>query len=176
MIGKHKLSIIVAVDDNWAIGKNNDLLYSIPTDMKFFREKTKNNIVLYGYNTLLSFPNSSPLPNRTNIVLCPDVISTQENLLVAHSIDEATKIIESINDDREVFICGGASIYKQYVDICDYAYITKIQAETPDATAFMVNLDKKDNWSLQEKSDLMIDDISQLSFTFNIYQRSETNV
>lgn len=172
MIGKHKLSIIVAVDDNWAIGKDNDLLYKIPTDMKFFKEKTKDNIVLYGYNTLLSFPNQKALPNRTNIVLCPNNLSAQPDLFVAHSIDEASEFIKNLDDDREVFICGGASIYKQYVDICDSAYVTKIQAKTPEATAFMVNLDQKNNWQLTQNGNPIIDTFSGLPITFNIYQRN----
>jgi dihydrofolate reductase len=171
MINNHRLIIIVAVDENWAIGKDNDLLYKIPADMKFFREKTRNNIVVYGYNTLLSFPNNKPLSNRTNIVLTSKNISSKNNLLVAHSIDEVNSFIEKIEDDRDVFICGGASVYKQYIDICDYAYITKIQSQTSNATAFMVNLDKKENWILQEASNLIVDNSSQLTFTFNLYQR-----
>lgn len=171
MIGKHKVSIIVAVDENWAIGKDNDLLYKVPTDMKFFKEKTNNNIVLYGYNTLLSFPNSSPLPNRINIVLYPYSLNCQDNLYVAHSIKDATDFIELIDNDKEVFICGGASVYKQYIDICDYAYVTKIQASTPDATAFMVNLDEKDNWHIVEEGNTIMDDNSKLLITFNKYQR-----
>lgn len=171
MIGKHRLIIIVAVDNNWAIGKNNDLLYSVPTDMKFFREKTKENIVMYGYSTLMSFPNGKPLPKRDNIVLTSKTFETPNNLTIAHSIEEAFDLIRNIDDDRDVFVCGGASIYKQLVDYCDMAYITKINATTEDATAFMVNLDNKPNWIVIETSNTITDDSSGKELSFVTYRR-----
>lgn len=171
MIGKHRLIIIVAVDNNWAIGKNNDLLYSVPTDMKFFREKTKENIVMYGYSTLMSFPNGKPLPKRDNIVLTSKTFETPNNLTIAHSIEEAFDLIRNIDDDRDVFVCGGASIYKQLVDYCDMAYITKINATTEDATAFMVNLDNKPNWIVIETSNIITDDSSGKELSFVTYRR-----
>ena len=171
MIGKHRLIIIVAVDNNWAIGKNNDLLYSVPTDMKFFREKTKENIVMYGYSTLMSFPNGKPLPKRDNIVLTSKTFETPNNLTIAHSIEEAFDLIRNIDDDRDVFVCGGASIYKQLVDYCDMAYITKINATTEDATAFMVNLDNKPNWIVIETSNTIADDSSGKELSFVTYRR-----
>ena len=171
MIGKHRLIIIVAVDNNWAIGKNNDLLYSVPTDMKFFREKTKENIVMYGYSTLMSFPNGKPLPKRDNIVLTSKTFETPDNLRIAHSIEEAFDLIRNMDDDRDVFVCGGASIYKQLVDYCDMAYITKINATTEDATAFMVNLDNKPNWIVLETSNTITDDSSGKELSFVTYRR-----
>lgn len=171
MIGKHRLIIIVAVDNNWAIGKNNDLLYSVPTDMKFFREKTKENIVMYGYSTLMSFPNGKPLPKRDNIVLTSKTFETPDNLTIAHSIEEAFDLIRNMDDDRDVFVCGGASIYKQLVDYCDMAYITKINATTEDATAFMVNLDNKPNWIVLETSNTITDDSSGKELSFVTYRR-----
>ena len=171
MIGKHRLIIIVAVDNNWAIGKNNDLLYSVPTDMKFFREKTKENIVMYGYSTLMSFPNGKSLPKRDNIVLTSKTFETPNNLTIAHSIEEAFDLIRNIDDDRDVFVCGGASIYKQLVDYCDMAYITKINATTEDATAFMVNLDNKPNWIVIETSNTITDDSSGKELSFVTYRR-----
>jgi dihydrofolate reductase len=171
MVGNHRLIIIVAVDNNWAIGKDNDLLYSVPTDMKFFREKTKENIVMYGYSTLVSFPNGKPLPKRDNIVLTSNVFETPDNLKIAHSIDEAFDIIRNMDDTRDVFVCGGASIYRQLIDFCDMAYITKINASTDDATAFMVNLDKKENWVLVDAGESIKDESSNLELSFNTYRR-----
>ena len=72
------INCIVAVDRNWGIGKNNDLLFNLKEDMKFFREKTKDKIVFCGYNTLLSFPGSKPLKNRSTIVLCPKEIERDD--------------------------------------------------------------------------------------------------
>jgi dihydrofolate reductase len=170
MIGKHRLITIVAVDNNWAIGKNNDLLYSVPTDMKFFREKTLDNIVVYGYNTLMSFPGSKPLPKRKNIVLTSKNIEI-ENVTTAHSIEELLQIIEKIDDTRDVFICGGASIYKQLIDYCDMAYITKIYAQTDEATAFMVNLDIKPNWVNIDAGTPIVDEKSDKTIRFATYRR-----
>lgn len=170
MIENHKIILIAAVDKNWAIGKDNQLLYHIPTDMKFFKEKTKNNIVLYGRKTLQSFPNSEPLPYRDNIVLTTSDISPQNNLLVAHSVEDTIEIIKSFNDNRDVFICGGSSIYSQYVDMCDYAFITKIDAETPDATNFMVNLDKKEKWEEILRMEPIFDGKSKLNIIFATYK------
>ena len=171
MIGSHRLILIVAVDKNWAIGKDNDLLYSVPTDMKFFKEKTKENIVVYGYSTLMSFPNAKPLPKRDNIVLTSKTFDTPDNLTIAHSINEAFDLIEKMDDTRDVFVCGGASIYRQMVDLCDLAYITKIKAETDGATAFMVNIDKKENWELINQGIPLTDEKSSLEIWFDTYRR-----
>lgn len=148
MINNHKLILIAAVDNNWAIGKDNLLLYDIPTDMKFFRETTMGSIVVYGYNTLMSFPRKSPLPLRDNIVLTSRLIH-KDNLIVTHSVQEVLKTIELFDDDRPVYICGGASVYKQFVDLADEAYITKIDACTPDADAFFPEL-KPPYWNKKE--------------------------
>ena len=148
----HKKIAIVVVDNDWAIGKNNGLLYQLKEDMRYFRENTSGNIVIYGYNTLLSFPGEKPLPKRTNIVVYPDDLD-RDDVTVAHTLDEIDVILESIRDDRPAFICGGASIYAQMIDRCDETYITKVDASTPDATVFFPNIDEKPEWSLYEQSD-----------------------
>lgn len=163
MIGKHKIIAIVAVDNNWAIGKNNQLLYNIPSDMKFFRETTKNNIVVYGYNTLQSFPNAKPLPYRQNIVLTSKKFYTSENLVIVHNINDMIKTIKNIDTEQNVFICGGQSVYGQLLTICDEAYVTKVDAITDNADAFFPNLDNLKKWELKtfvsktdEKSNLTV--------------------
>ena len=147
---KHKKIAIVAADSDWAIGKDNDLLYRLPEDMKFFRETTKGAIVIYGYNTLLSFPGAKPLPGRTNIVVCPDTVD-RDGILTAHDLSEIDTLLASIPDNRPVFICGGASIYAQLIDTCDEAYVTKVAASTPGATAFFPDLDARDGWTCYEE-------------------------
>ena len=134
-------------------------------------ELTKENIVMYGYSTLMSFPNGKPLPKRDNIVLTSKTFETPDNLRIAHSIEEAFDLIRNMDDDRDVFVCGGASIYKQLVDYCDMAYITKINATTEDATAFMVNLDNKPNWIVLETSNTITDDSSGKELSFVTYRR-----
>ena len=92
------MKAIVAVDKNWGIGKNNDLLFSIPEDMKFFRETTKGKVVVMGANTLRSFPNGSPLKNRVNIVLSTTI--KRDDCVVVDSLD---KLIEEIKKYLSVF-------------------------------------------------------------------------
>lgn len=171
----HKIIMIAAVDRNWAIGKGNTLLYNVPTDMKFFREQTTGNIVVYGWNTLESFPQRHALPNRDNILLTSKIIACGDPCLwVAHSIQEVMDTIAEFNDERPVFICGGSSVYKQFADIADEAYITKIAAETPDADAYFPNLDKLPNWEKRATVLTMTDPKSRLDLYFERYVRSNT--
>ena len=105
------MNLIVAVDKNWAIGQDNKLLAHIPEDMKFFREKTMNQVVIMGRKTLESFPGENPLKNRINIVITTDKTYKKENAIIVSSIEEA--IIEAKKHNKDVFVIGGASIYKQ---------------------------------------------------------------
>lgn len=174
MIGDHRIILIAAVDRNWAIGKDNHLLWHIPTDMKFFNDKTKGNIVVYGFNTLMSFPNRNILPNRDNIILTRKMIACgSDRMHVAHSIDDAINIIESFEDNRDVFICGGASVYHQFIDICDIAYITRINATADHADAFLVNLGSHPQWHKPEIGVLLMDEKSGLVLTFDKYVRNK---
>lgn len=106
------MKLIVAVDNQWGIGKNNDLLVSIPEDMKFFRETTKNGVVVMGRKTLESFPNGKPLKNRLNIVLSQTLKVYDENVLYFKSIENLLTYINNNKLDN-VFVIGGGSIYKQ---------------------------------------------------------------
>ena len=134
------MKAIVAVDKKWGIGKNNDLLFAIPEDMKFFREKTSNKTVCMGYNTLLSFPGSKPLKNRVNIVLAPADVE-RDDCIIVHTLEELSKELSKYNTD-DVFVIGGAMFYKTMVDYCDEIYVTKVDADG-EATAFYPNLDEK---------------------------------
>lgn len=141
------MNIIAAVDKNWGIGKDNGLLDHIPEDMKFFRETTKGKAVIMGKKTLLSFPEGKPLLNRLNIVLTRDKSFSKEGAVVCHSLEEAFRVArESYNDD-DIFIIGGAEVYKQAEPFCKYAYITKIDNEY-EADKFLVNLDKLPEWKV----------------------------
>ena len=96
------MNLIAAVDNNWAIGKNNQLLVRIPMDQKFFREMTTGKVVVMGRKTLESFPNSRPLKNRTNIVLTHNPSYEVEGAVVVHSLDELHKELE--NTIQRIFI------------------------------------------------------------------------
>ena len=146
MIGNHKVILIAAVDNNWAIGKGNKLPWHIPSDLKFFNSVTLGNYVVYGYNTLQSLPHSSPLQNRENIILTTkDLHIDSSNAHVAHSVDEVISMLESRENCNDVYIAGGQSIYKQFFQYCDHALITKVQIEVEGADAYMLNLDNMPN-------------------------------
>lgn len=145
------MNLIVAVDNNWAIGKDNKLLVSIPADMKFFRTMTADSVVIMGRKTLESFPNGKPLKNRINIVITKDKSYTKEDVIVVHSVDEA--IEEAHKYNKNIFIIGGASIYTQFLAFCDTAYVTKISNSFDSPDSYFPNLDKLANWEIKEQSE-----------------------
>ena len=118
------MNIIAAVDKNWAIGKNNELLVRIPMDQKFFRETTTGKVVVMGRKTLESFPNGLPLKNRTNIVLTHNLAYQVKDAIVVHSMEELHRELEKY-DTNDVYVIGGQKIYEQLLDECDVAHITK---------------------------------------------------
>lgn len=145
------MKLIVAVDKNWGIGKNNGLLFDLKLDMKHFVEHTKGKVVVMGANTLRSLPNGMPLKNRTNIVLNPDgdlFDAIEKGYILTTSLDE---LLEQINaqEDKEVYVIGGAMMYHTLLPYCDTAYITKVDSDG-GATVFHDNLDNLDNWSCVE--------------------------
>ena len=145
------MNLIAAVDKNWAIGKNNQLLVRIPADQKFFRETTTGKVVVMGRKTLESFPNGLPLKNRTNIVLTKDKNYKAKDAIVLHSMDELMVELEKYDSD-DIYIIGGEKIYAQLVDQCDVAHITKIDYEY-DADAYFPNLDEKPEWVITGDSE-----------------------
>ena len=145
------MNLIVAADKNWGIGKDNKLLVSIPSDMKFFRQTTTGKVVVMGRKTLESFPNGQPLKNRVNIVLTSDKNYKVKDAIVVHDLDELHKELEQYNSE-DVYVIGGESIYRQLLDECDVAHITKIDYAY-DADAYFPNLDEKEEWQITEDSD-----------------------
>ena len=127
--------IVVAVDRNWAIGKNGGLLYRIPHDMANFRELTIGKTIVYGRKTLETFPNEKPLEGRTNIILTRDKQFSCEDATIIHSIDELSKY-----PSRELYIIGGASVYQQLYRKCEYTFVTFIDNVTLDCDAFFPNI------------------------------------
>ena len=136
------MKTIVAVDNKWGIGKKNDLLFSIPEDMAFFRKTTMGKVCCMGYNTLLSFPGSKPLKNRTNIVLAPADVQ-RDDCTVVHSLDELFTELKKY-DSNEIYVIGGAMFYKTMLPYCDEYLITKVDADG-GAEVFYENLDKMEN-------------------------------
>ena len=145
------MKLIVAVDEQWGIGKNGDLLLSIPDDMRFFREKTRRAVLVMGYNTLLSFPNSKPLPNRMNLVLADIEGVKAPGTVICGSMEQLFGIIKDMNSD-DIFVIGGGYTYRHFLPYCDTAYITKMQF-SGDADTFIPNLDELPEWTVAEESE-----------------------
>ena len=159
------MKLIVAVDKNWGIGKNNGLLFDLKLDMKHFVEHTRGKVVVMGANTLRSLPNGMPLKNRTNIVLNPDgdlFDAIEKGYILTTSLDE---LLEQINakEDKEVYVIGGAMMYHTLLPYCDTAYITKVDSDG-GATVFHDNLDNLDNWSCVEMGEPMDDNGHTIRF------------
>lgn len=145
------MNLIVAVDRNWAIGKDNKLLVSIPDDMKFFRETTSGHVVVMGRKTLDSFPNGLPLKNRTNIVLTRDKDFSRKDAIIVHSEEELRAELAKYNSD-DIYVIGGGSIYNMLLDDCDVAHVTYVDFAY-DADTYFPNLDEKSEWEIAEESE-----------------------
>lgn len=145
------MNVIVAVDKNWAIGKDNRLLVSIPADMKMFRQETMEKVVVMGRKTLESFPNGMPLKNRTNIVLTGNREYKVKDAIVVHTIEELLEEIKKYSSD-EVYCIGGDSVYRQLLPYCDVAHVTKIDFAY-EADSFFPNLDEDPQWSVTASSE-----------------------
>ena len=145
------MNLIVAVDSNWAIGSKNELLIRIPNDHKHFREETTGKVVVLGRKTLETFPQGMPLKNRTNIILSKDPNYQVKDAIVVHSIEELLEELKKY-DEENIYIIGGESIYKQLLDECDVAHITKIDFAY-EADAWFPNLDEKEAWVVTADSE-----------------------
>lgn len=145
------MNLIVAVDKNWAIGYQNQLLVSIPSDMKFFREKTMGKVVVMGRKTLESFPNGMPLKNRVNIVLTKNETYQVKDARMVHTVEQLMEELKQYSSE-DVFVIGGESIYRLLLPYCDTAYVTKID-HTFQADTYFPNLDQEDGWQMVETSE-----------------------
>ena len=154
---------ILNCDKKWGIGKRNGLLFHLPLDMKFFRETTKGHVVAMGENTLLSFPNSKPLKNRTHIVLSADPTHNYEDVINIHNFEEFVKKIIELGQNEDVYIIGGASIYNQTLPYVDLVYLTKVD-EDGGAEVFFTNLDELPNFELIKEGEMMMDEGHPIRF------------
>lgn len=165
------MKLIVAVNEKWGIGKGNDLLYHLPSDMKFFRNTTKGNIIVIGRKTLESFPDAKPLPYRTNVVLTRDKTYNAEGAVILNDCDEVLEYVKN-NSGTETYICGGEEIYRLFLPYCSEALVTKV-SDACDAEKFMQNLDIDDNWELVDKSETITE--NGFSFCFCTYKNKSIN-
>ena len=161
------MNLIAAVDKNWAIGKDNGLLVSIPADMKFFRETTTGKVVVMGRKTLESFPNGLPLKNRINIVLTTDHSYQVKDAVIVHSKEELEEELKKYNSE-DIYVIGGESVYRLLLDECDTAHITKIDYAY-EADAFFPDLDENPDWEIVADSEEQT--YFDLEFYFLKYQK-----
>ena len=161
------MKLIANVDKNFGIGYKNNLLVRIPADMKYFRATTTGNVVVMGRKTLESFPNQAPLPDRTNIVLTSNMDYTKKGAIIVHSEEELLDKLSEYNTD-DVYIIGGESIYRQFLDRCDLAYLTKVDYGY-EADAFFPNLDENEDWELLTESEEQT--YFDVCYTFCTYRR-----
>lgn len=158
------MKLIVAVDENWGIGKEGGLLTSIPDDMRFFRDTTQRHILVMGSKTLRSFKNARPLPGRLNIVLTRSEASFA-GAVVCRSTEQLLELLKSFNSD-DIMVIGGGLIYRQLLPYCSKAYITKMRFNG-EADAFMPNLDKIDSWIVAGESE--VKEYEGISYSFTEY-------
>jgi len=165
MTNKPKLCIAVAVGENLAIGKNNQLLWHMPADLKFFKQTTLGHPVVMGRKTFDSV--GKPLPNRRNIVVTRDPELEIEGVEIVNSLDEALEITK--NEEKPVFIVGGAEIYRQALPKTDTLYLTTIH-HTFDADTFFPEFDR-DEWEVINKEPHQADEKNKYDYTFEVLRR-----
>jgi dihydrofolate reductase len=161
-----QISIIVAIAENNAIGKNNELLWHISDDLKRFKKITGGNTIVMGKNTFYSLP-IRPLPKRTNIVITDVADEKIEGCVMAYSIEDA---IAKCDIDKENFIIGGGSVYNQFLPYANKLYITKVH-KIFDADCFFPDVDYS-KWKLIEKEPLLHDDKNDFAFSYFIYEKA----
>ena len=162
----NNIAIIVATGKNNEIGRNNELLVHLPNDLKRFKELTTGATVIMGENTYFSLP-VRPLPNRRNIVLTFDREKPFPNCETAYSIEQA---LEMTRQDTQVFIIGGASVYKQFLPLASKLYLTKIAADFADADVFFPSIDFS-QWTEIETIHCKADEKHQYNYEYCTYVR-----
>lgn len=169
------MKFIVAVDKEWGIGNKGDLLARVKADLLHFRGLTKGKTVVYGSNTLKTFPGGKPLPDRKNIVLNWDTSFQPEGVKVVHSLDMLWEELKKHRAD-EVFVIGGASVYRQLIPFCDYGYVTVFE-KSFEKDVFIPNLDEDPGWErVYDGKPLMTDEktdtVSGMAYRFTEYRRN----
>lgn len=145
------MNAIVAVDNNWGIGKDGKLLVTLSGDLRYFKNKTLGKTVIMGRKTLDSLPNGNPLPGRHNIVLTRDKQFEKEDCIVFNYISDIVEYIKTI-DENDVFVIGGGTIYKRFLPFCDTFYITHILIEVENTDTYFPNLNEMEDIALVWKS------------------------
>jgi dihydrofolate reductase len=160
------ITIIAAIAKNNALGKDNDLIWHLPSDLKRFKKVTSGHHILMGRNTFESI--GKPLPNRTTIIITRNKNYFQDGCLIAHSIEEAIELVE--NDDA-IFIIGGAQIYKEAIekDLVDQLDITQVHQEF-EADVFFPEIDLN-IWKETNREDFKSDEKNKFDYSFLSFKK-----
>lgn len=163
--------LLFAVDSNWNIGYEGDLLYKISEDLKRFRNLTEGNIVIMGRKSFESLPDQKALPNRINIVITRDKEYQADDVIVINSLDELFPLLKELNPNNEMdnFVIGGGNIAKQMITYCNKAYITKIFKAFEKADTFIPNLDLDHDWKIANESE--VDSQDDINYKYVDYIR-----
>jgi dihydrofolate reductase len=161
------ISIIVAVSEDWGIGKDNELLWHISEDLKRFKRLTSGNTVIMGKKTWESLPRR-PLPGRKNIVLTDNPKESIENAVTAYSLQDS---LNKCDQNEEIFIIGGGSIYRQFMPVADRLFITHVHMKAP-ADIFFPEIDLS-IWEITEKEEFKTEGDDGIPYTYTIYERKK---
>ena len=167
------IAAIVAVDNNWGIGYNGELLEQIPEDMKYFKELTQNKPIIMGRKTWDSLP-KKPLPNRINVVITHTEIPYCREGALFCNMDfikqQAWYILQKVNEEDEWFIIGGKSIYEEFLPLCDRIYLTHIGRDHKNVDTYFPRIDKDPNWEIDTCTELR-ESITGIPYAFLTYKR-----
>lgn len=158
------MKLIVAVYDDWGIGRDGTQPVALSADRKFFRETTRGAMVIAGRRTIMDFPGQKPLPGRENIVITRNGQQIP-GFRLCHSPEEAAVLAKGAEN---CFVIGGGSIYRQMLPFCDMAYVTKVHI-TPESDTFFPNLDRNDEWYCTES--LWRGEENGISYEMFLYRR-----
>ena len=164
------ISAIVAVDNNWGIGFNGDLLEHIPEDLEYFKQLTTGNIIIMGRKTWESLP-KKPLPKRRNLVITsnPDNYNNTNEVNFFTLSQIKVSLLKDKDKNLNFFVIGGGQIYKELLPICDRVYVTKIFKDHANVDTYFPNIELMDNWSCMEQSE--IKQYNDISYQFKTYSR-----
>lgn len=165
------MKMIFAIDENWNIGYDGNMLFKISNDLQRFRTLTETNIIIMGRKTFESLPDREALPDRINIVITRDVNYTAEDIMVVTSMDELFQLLEEINPDNTMvnFVIGGGNIAHQLLQYCNYAYITKVLRSFDATDTLIPNLDEDQDWEVVSESPYYMQD--DLMYNYVDYTR-----
>ena len=157
------IKMIAACDLNRTIGKDNKLMWNLKSDMEYFKNKTLNQTVIMGYNTYLSF--GKPLTDRENVVLSKQDRELPEGVKLYHSIED---VLEAYHD-KDIWICGGEQIYKQFLPYADQIYLTIVVAALHDGDTFFPEL--SDEWKCTQRHKKIADEYNEYNHWYCLYEK-----